>query len=59
MELSLSEQTLLAGLPNAPSAYALSTNPGLAAERQQMVIDAMVKYNNITQEQIEEIKNSK
>ncbi|MCX8075079.1 MAG: transglycosylase domain-containing protein [Clostridia bacterium] len=46
-ELTFDEQTLLAGLPNAPSAYALTSNPDLALQRQQMVIDAMKKYNYV------------
>ena len=33
--LDADECTLLAGIPNAPSVYALSQNPGLARERQQ------------------------
>lgn len=55
-DLSLNEQTLLAGLPNAPSAYALGSNSKLASERQNMVIDAMSKYNYLTEEQVNALK---
>lgn len=56
--LSLYEQTLLAGLPNAPSAYALnSKNSGLAKQRQSDIIDAMSKYNYLTDVQVKELKN--
>lgn len=57
LELTLDQQTLLAGLPNAPSVYALSTNPDLAIKRQEAVIDAMGKYNFLTEEQIKKIKD--
>ena len=36
------EATLLAGIPNAPSAYAPTANAELARERQQQVIDRLV-----------------
>lgn len=54
-ELSLYEATLLAGLPQAPSVYALSTNSDRAAERQKQVIDAMVKHDVISEEEAETI----
>lgn len=57
IEMTLSEATLLAGLPNAPSVYALNANPDLARERQIQVLNSMVKYNYITKEQAEEIIN--
>lgn len=57
LELTLNEQTLLAGLPNAPSMLALSSNSSLAKERQDMVLDAMSRYNYISAEQINSIKN--
>ena len=43
-ELNFYECTLLAGLPNAPSAYALSSHPELAEQRRQTVIGQMEKY---------------
>ena len=56
-DLTLYEQTLLAGLPNAPSVYALSNNSHLSYERQNQVVDAMAKEGQITQTQAEEIYN--
>ena len=47
LELTFDEITLLAGLPNAPSAYSLSDNEDLARRRQQIVINQMKKYNFI------------
>ena len=44
IDLSLDEITLLAGIPNAPSIYALSNRPDLARERQKYVISAMKEY---------------
>ena len=54
-ELTDYEATLLAGVPNAPSAYAPTENPELAAERQQQVLRQMVKYKLITAEESQEI----
>lgn len=55
--LNLNEITMLAGLPNAPSAYALSNNTELSNQRQEMVIDAMVKNNYLTEKEALKIKN--
>ena len=41
-ELDAGECTLLAGIPNAPSAYALSENPDLAHQRQYQVLKKLV-----------------
>ncbi|MDL2253757.1 transglycosylase domain-containing protein [Ruminococcaceae bacterium OttesenSCG-928-I18] len=41
------ECTLLAGLPNAPSVYALSENPHLAEQRQAQVLRQMVEEGYI------------
>ena len=43
------ECTLLAGIPNAPSAYAPTSSPELAAQRQRQVLAKMVKYGRLTQ----------
>ena len=43
--LDASECTLLAGIPNAPSAYALSENPDLAHQRQLQVLKKLVTYD--------------
>ena len=55
-DLNLYESTLLAGVPNAPSIYAPTINPDLAKNRQQKVINSMVKYGYLTQEQADNIK---
>ena len=57
-DLTLSEITMLAGLPNAPSAYALSNKTELSTERQDMVIDAMVKNNYLSEEDAKRIKEN-
>lgn len=56
-KLSLNEQTILVGIPNAPSVYSLSVNPELAKKRQEQVLDAMIKYNYISKDEANEIKN--
>ena len=55
-ELTNYEATILAGLPNAPSAYSLTEHKELALKRQQQVLDAMIKYKYITKEQAQQIK---
>jgi monofunctional glycosyltransferase len=45
-ELSYDEATLLAGLPQAPSDYALSSNYDRAKQRQSEVIEALTEYRN-------------
>lgn len=57
-KLSLNEQTILVGIPNAPSVYSLSVNPELAKKRQEQVLDAMIKYNYISKDEANEIKNT-
>ena len=54
-DLTLYEQTLLAGLPNAPSVYALSNNSYLSYERQNQVVSAMANEGYITDSQANEI----
>lgn len=51
INMSLYESTLIAGVPNAPSVYAPTINPDLAGQRQKQVINAMVKYNHLSEEQ--------
>ena len=51
IELTLAEATMLAGIPNAPSIYSLTGNPGLATQRQKQVIAQMVTYGYLTQEE--------
>ena len=57
-DLTLDEASLLAGLPNAPSVYAPNKNPALAKKRQSAVLNSMVKYNYITEEEKLEIENN-
>lgn len=57
-KLSLNEQTILAGIPNAPSVYSPSVNPDLAKKRQEKVLNAMVKYNYISKDEASKIKNT-
>lgn len=54
-ELSISEASILAGLPNAPSAYSLTEHKDLAIKRQKQVLEAMAKYKYIKENQINEI----
>lgn len=54
-ELSDYEAIMLAGLPNAPSAYSLNTNPDLAYSRMKIVLSRMVECGVITQEQANDI----
>ena len=46
--LTDSEAVMLAGLPNAPSAYALDTNPELAHQRMDQVLERMVECGVLT-----------
>lgn len=55
-DLNLSESSMLAGLPNAPSAYSPNKNKDLAHKRQAIVLTQMVKYEYISEEQKQEIE---
>lgn len=46
---------MLAGIPNAPSAYSLDIDPNLAYQRMKQVLRQMVKYGYITEDSEEEI----
>lgn len=50
-DLTLAEASMLAGVPNAPSVYSPTVNPELAKERQKHVLNKMVEYGYITQEE--------
>ena len=52
LELTFDEATLLAGIPNAPSIYSLSNNPNLARQRQKYVIQSMIEYGFISEDEI-------
>ncbi len=47
-DLTLSEASMLAGIPNAPSVYSPNVNPTLAKQRQKYVLNKMVKYGYIS-----------
>lgn len=49
------ESTMLAGVPNAPSAYAPTVNLELARSRQGKVLESMVKEGCLTQEEADRI----
>ena len=54
-DLTLDEASMLAGVPNAPSVYAPTVNPDLAKKRQEHVLEKMVEYGYITQEEANSI----
>lgn len=54
-QMTDSQSTILAGIPNAPSAYAWNTHPELAKERQQKVLNSMVRQKYFTQQEADEI----
>ena len=53
------EATLLAGIPNAPSVYSLTKNGELASKRQKQVIDKMIKYGYLNENEANKILNTK
>ena len=53
------EAVMLAGLPNAPSAYALQEHADLAEQRMQQVLQAMVANQKLTQSEANEILQEK
>lgn len=55
-DLNLDEASMLAGIPNAPSVYSPSVNPGLAKKRQRHVLNKMVEYGYISQEEADSVK---
>lgn len=55
-DLTLYEATMLAGLPNAPSAYSPKKNITLAHKRQNQVLSAMVKNGYLSQEEKENVQ---
>ena len=54
-EMTDYEAILLAGIPNAPSVYAPTKNPELAIQRQKQVMNKMIKYDYLTQEEADKI----
>lgn len=49
------ECILLAGIPNAPSIYSLTKNPNLAKQRQKQVMNKMIEYKYLTQDEANKI----
>ena len=54
-DMNRNESSMLAGIPNAPSAYCPTDHLDLAQQRQKQVLDKMVKYEYITEEEKNEI----
>ena len=54
-KLSDYQATQLAGVPNAPSVYSPDNNTPLTAQRQQKVLDSMVKYGYLDRESADKI----
>jgi membrane peptidoglycan carboxypeptidase len=52
--LNLAEASLLAGLPQAPSYYDPTANFAIAKQRQQYVLNQMLKYGYITEREAKE-----
>ena len=55
IDMNKYECSMMAGVPNAPSVYAPTKNPDLAAQRQRQVLDKMVRYEYISEKEKEEI----
>ena len=54
-DMTRNESSMLAGIPNAPSAYTPTKHPDLAIQRQEQVLNKMVKYDSITEKDKNEI----
>ena len=50
-DMNLYEAAMMAGIPNAPSVYAPTANKDLCKSRQQKVINSMVEYGYITEDE--------
>lgn len=57
-DMTISEATMMAGVPNAPYYYAPTANKELCKERQKKVISTMVNNNYLTQEEANSINSS-
>lgn len=55
LELTDYESVMLAGIPNAPSAYSPDVSKKLASQRVRQVIDSMVRHEIITQEEADNL----
>lgn len=56
-DLDLYQSSMLAGLPNAPSAYSPNKNKNLANKRQSIVLNQMLKYEYISEEQKQNVES--
>lgn len=56
-EMTDYEWTMLAGIPNAPSVYAPTKNPHLAEQRQEQVLDKMIKNGYLSEGEAQNIIN--
>lgn len=54
-DMNAYESTMLAGIPNAPSAYSPDVSPELAHLRQEKVIQSMIKQKYLTREEANQI----
>lgn len=57
-ELTLAEASILAGIPKSPSNYSPTQNPEAAKNRQELILEAMVKNEYITEKEKEEAYNT-
>ena len=57
LELTEYEAVILAGLPNAPSAYSPDINMELASKRMEQVLDSMVRNKLLTQEEADGLRS--
>lgn len=55
IDMNKYECSMMAGVPNAPSVYAPTKNPELASQRQRQVLERMVRYEYISQDEMDEI----
>ena len=58
-DLTLSEATILAGIPKSPNNYSPISNEENAKTRQEFILNSMIKNKYITKEQAEQAKNEK
>jgi membrane peptidoglycan carboxypeptidase len=56
-DLSLAEASILAGIPKSPSYYSPLINEKAAKQRQKLILNAMVKNQYITKEEMEQAYN--
>ncbi|MBR3255028.1 MAG: transglycosylase domain-containing protein [Clostridia bacterium] len=56
-DLTLYEATILAGVPNAPSIYSPTVNPELCKQRQKQVLNSMVNYGYISENDRSDVLN--